>query len=138
MRDVGFFVWVVLLIVGVIGSMASSARKQAAARSQPPSGPGASIPPQWTPPDASGRQRQVVQVLQMVAAGQSPTQPVNAPPRPVPAPTPPPPRPVPPPAHPLEAVHVPRRHGFFGTGPEIVRAVIAAEVLGKPHALRDE
>jgi hypothetical protein len=32
----------------------------------------------------------------------------------------------------------PKQRGLFGTGPELVRAVIAAEVLGKPRALRDE
>ncbi len=43
--------------------------------------------------------------------------------------------PQPPPSH---AVHLARRHRLFGTKREIVRAVIASEVLGKPLAFRDE
>ena len=37
-----------------------------------------------------------------------------------------------------QAVHLARRHRLFGTRREIVRAVIASEVLGKPRAVRDE
>jgi len=36
MRDVGILVWVVFLVIGVIGSMVSSARRQVAAGAQAP------------------------------------------------------------------------------------------------------
>ncbi|MFY9739062.1 MAG: hypothetical protein WAK11_08395, partial [Candidatus Cybelea sp.] len=64
---------------------------------------------------------------------------------PAPPPRPPQPRPAPPPAatprsEPPAALpaHRARQPSFFGTGPALVRAVIAAEVLGKPRGLHDE
>jgi len=185
MRDVGILIWVVFLIVGVVGSMVSSARRQVASRAESKSAP---VPPQWQPTqgqapqgpppsqgrrvtsfavpvsagdtassarsallrqlsqsqgqgDSAARQR-VVQTLLAQVQGQAPA---AAPPPPAPAPPapprPPPPRPAPAPrAEPAAAPEPPRPRprSLFGTGPELVRAVIAAEVLGKPRAFNDE
>ncbi|HEY6327334.1 MAG TPA: hypothetical protein VIW73_12560 [Candidatus Cybelea sp.] len=108
MRDLGTLVWVVLVFVGVVSSMISTIRKQAQARS-----PGRPPPPRAAAP-----------------------QPI--PPPPVPPPKPPPARPQPvPPLHPGEEPRAKRAPLFAGKG-QLVRAVIGAEVLGKPRGLRDE
>jgi hypothetical protein len=123
MRDVGILVWVGLLVIGVIGSMVSSARRQAAGGAQAPR---PQVPPA---PGAAAQQRLVAALQARVVAPASvprPPQARPAPPRPVSAPR------AEPPAAP--APH----SAFFGTGPELVRAVIAAEVLGKPRGLYDE
>jgi hypothetical protein len=104
MRDVGIIIWVALLIVGVVGSMVSSVRRQ----------------------------------LQAAQAQQRPQRPEPAPGRQVPMPKP---RPDPKgaPQH-VEVTHdarVPRRR-LFANKNDLVRAVIAAEVLGKPRAFGDE
>ncbi len=57
MRDVGILIWVVFLIVGVVGSMVSSARRQVASRAEPKSAP---VPPQGSRPKGrrpKGRRR---------------------------------------------------------------------------------
>lgn len=116
MRDIGIFIWVALLIVGVVGSMISSARKQMASAPRRPQGPqGRPVPPRL---------------------------PV-APARPAPAP-PPKPRPAaaarvePPPEHSPPAHVTPIRRGIFADRRAMVQGVIAAEVLGKPRSLSDE
>jgi hypothetical protein len=131
MRDVGILVWVGFLVIGVIGSMVSSARRQAAAGAQ-------GRRPQVSPATAAAAQQRLVQALtaraqahvQAPASSPRPAQPRPAPPRPAPAP-----RSEPAPAPPA---HTARQRSFFGSGPELVRAVIAAEVLGKPRGLNDE
>lgn len=131
MRDVGILVWVGFLVIGVIGSMVSSARRQAAAGAQ---GRG----PQPPPATAAAAQQRLLQALQARAQVQAPA-PTSSP-RP-PQPRPAPPRPASGPRS--EAAAAPpvrrvRQRSFFGSGPELVRAVIAAEVLGKPRGLNDE
>ena len=131
MRDVGILVWVGFLVIGVIGSMVSSARRQAAAGAQ-------GRRPQVPPATAAAAQQRLVQALQARAQAQvqapasspRPSQPRPAPPRPAPAPR----------SEPAAAppAHTARQRSFFGSGPELVRAVIAAEVLGKPRGLNDE
>jgi hypothetical protein len=124
MRDIGILVWVGFLVIGVIGSMVSSARRQAAA------GPQAQRP-QVPPAPAAAAQQRLVQALQARAQAQVPA--------PASSPRPAQPRPAPPrPAPPAPSPHRARQRSFFGTGPELVRAVIAAEVLGKPRGLNDE
>lgn len=129
MRDTFVLLWVGFLIVGVIGSIVSSIRKQAQ-QAQPP-------------PDPRRMRQQVVvrpsPLLRTVSP--VPPPPAAAPPRPAP----PPPRPAPPrPAAPaVELAHDfptsrPPRRPVFGSRKAIVQAVIAAEVLGKPRGLRDE
>jgi len=136
MRDVGILVWVGFLVIGVIGSMVSSARRQAAAGAQ-------GRRPQVPPATAAAAQQRLVQALQARAQAQvqapasspRPAQPRPAPPRPAPPRPAPAPRSEPAPAPPA---HTARQRSFFGSGPELVRAVIAAEVLGKPRGLNDE
>jgi hypothetical protein len=170
MRDVGILIWVVFLIVGVVGSMVSSARRQVASRQAPrgqaPQGARAtsfvapvtkgdtassarsallrqlseSQPLDSAQGDSGAARQRLVQTLlaQVQAPAAAPPPPAPAPPVP---PRPPPPRPAPvprnePPAAP-EAPK-PRPRSPFATGPELVRSVIAAEVLGKPRGLHDE
>jgi hypothetical protein len=174
MRDVGILIWVVFLIVGVVGSMVSSARRQVAARAEPRSAP---VPPQAQPTpqgrqgtsfvvpvtqgdtassarsallrqlsesqaqgDNSVARQRLVQTLLAQAQAPAAAPPTAAPAPPVP-PRPPPFKPAPvrrnePPAAP--EVQRPKPRPLFGTGPDLVRAVIAAEVLGKPRGLHDE
>jgi hypothetical protein len=157
MRDLGILIWVGLLVVGVVGSMVSSIRRQMQA-AQPGSQPSAARPQTTTRPQPPVRRAPTLTVtsssgslspqaqalLQQMTAQiqQGRPQPAAAQPPPRPTPTRPPaavPSPAPPehhdPAHPAPAGHRPlifRRRG------DIVRAVIAAEVLGKPRAFGDE
>ena len=134
MRDVGFLVWVGLLIVGVIGSMVSSLRRQAQARQAAPR-------PRPGPPLPAPAGRIVLPL------------PV-APPQPAPAVARVPP--IPGPSARPRVASSPASAGWpsdpFGRSPMAARhpvsrflsptnvagAVVAAEVLGKPIALRDE
>jgi|SRR5580692_1796295 hypothetical protein len=127
MRDVGILVWVVFLVIGVIGSMVSSARRQVAAGAQAPR----SQAPPAVAPTAQQRLAQALQArVQAPAVSPRAPQPRPAPPRPVSAPR------GEPPAAPV--AHQARQRSFFGSRPDLVRAVIAAEVLGKPRGLHDE
>jgi hypothetical protein len=135
MRDVGILVWVGLLLVGVIGSMISSLRRQTQSAQRPQrvvirgQAPGQLRP--W---------------LEMVGVGASP-EPIAGPPRPPPAPPRVPARPhrpaaaqagPPPELHAPEPHRTDTRRRLFANKRDLVAAVIAAEVLGKPRALRDE
>ena len=143
MRDVAGLLWVLFLIVGVVGSIVQSVRKQAAAREaqRVPQQPAPQQQAQRPPPVAAPAPVQRAQVSSLVSQLRTllPPQAV-APPPVAAAPPPPPPRPPtpdapraePPPSRP------PAGARLFGTRSGLVRAVIAAEVLGKPHALRDE
>lgn len=148
MRDVGFLVWVVLLIVGVVGSMVSSLRKQAqqaqktAPTQRPPQQPAVSSAPFAAAPVELPRE--LAPWLERMVQAQV-RQPPPARPRPVqPKPLPPKPAPVAPPPieHPHDFIGHPsarlRMTRDLFAGRNIVRAVIAAEVLGKPRALGDE
>ncbi|MGC9993346.1 MAG: hypothetical protein ABSD52_13270 [Candidatus Cybelea sp.] len=145
MRDVGILIWVVFLVIGVVGSMVSSARRQVAARTEPKSAPQGQrvtsvvAPASKTQGDAAGQQRLVQALLAQMQVQAAPAPPPPAPPRPVP-PRPPPPKPAPPRSESPAAAeaHRARPRSLFGTGPDLVRAVIAAEVLGKPRGLHDE
>lgn len=136
MRDTFLLLWVGFLVVGVIGSIVSGIRKQAQRAQpvqQPPRRPATSLrvgsPPQWQPPPG-----QLPQWVQQLTAQIAP-RPAPAAPRPVVPKAPPPPPIIEPPHEPA-----PRRHGprLFRDRKAIVQAVIAAEILGKPLALRDE
>ncbi|HVN68969.1 MAG TPA: hypothetical protein VMU38_04910 [Candidatus Binatia bacterium] len=125
MRDVGILIWVAFLIVGVAGSMVSSLRKQAQ-QGQRTQRPVAAEPPEWL-------QRVVEQM-----AHEQPQGPPEAAARP-----PAPPKPPPLPEHDARPHGVPARpqrgrHRLFAGRQAWVRAVIAAEVLGKPRGLSDE
>ena len=149
MHDVGTFVWVVLVVIGVVSSIVSNGRKRAATSAPPGSAPPRPVPPYVVLPQAMPPQR--------MPPGSPP--PLSAPPPAAGAPAaaaaapaaPPartvrvrPPAPAAPRApatdHTLDVFRAPRRPGprvFEGRG-ALVRAVIGAEILGKPVALRDE
>jgi hypothetical protein len=144
MHGGGFFiVWVTLLVIGVIGSISSSARKQAQSRG----GPAPSQPPQRPVSQRPAVPEEAPEWLQRAIAQMQ--QPVPPPPparRPTPAPPPAKPRP-PAPAQAPKPQPVQRLYPrpepsvgqrLFSSRRAIVRAVIAAEVLGKPRAFGDE
>ena len=144
MRDIGIIVWVVLLLVGVTGSIISSARRHMQQASPPARRP--------SPPQRPVTQTPIVQPSQQPMA--SPQRPVQPPQRPVQPPVQeraaaerpvvrrtvaPPHDPLP--DHPLIATHATRgskvTRRLFSSHEGLVGAVIAAEVLGKPVALRE-
>jgi hypothetical protein len=135
MRDVGILVWVVLLIVGVIGSMISSLRRQAQGQltqlQRPPlaQGPRPAPAPEQLPPWLEGMLAQIPAPATRVSARPAPPQPKPVPPAPAPAPAV---------EHPHPQVEPAARRRFFPARRDVVRAVIAAEVLGKPRGLSDE
>ncbi|HEY5424957.1 MAG TPA: hypothetical protein VIJ77_00250 [Candidatus Tumulicola sp.] len=136
MHDIGLILWVVIVVVGVVSSIVSNARKgavRAPARPQPQAAP----------------QRQAQRAAVVFGAPPAPA-PVRAvsPPAAAPLPKRRPPAvrqtPVPEPAGDPFAAHDPaaRKRSSparqFAGRRSLVRAVVAAEVLGKPLALRDE
>lgn len=122
MREVGIAVWVILLVVGVVGSMVSSVRRQMQTQARAPRrlterprpfGPPAAVPVAASPPVAPPPGPPVARRKQA----------------------------APPAAKTQEVAHEPVRRPsarLFSTKGELVRAVIAAEVLGKPRGLSDE
>ena len=115
-------IWIALLLIGAIGSLASNARKAAATR-----GPAAQpvVPPRAQP----------VNVTLFPPPRPAPPIVVSRP-RPVAAQTPPPASPPVPPPHPVPHGTSAFR-GMFERG-NLVRAVVAAEVLGPPKALQEQ
>jgi hypothetical protein len=135
-RDIGAIVWVLVVVVGVISSIVSNARKQMAASKGAPRPPARGVPS-----PAGQRTAAPVSVVPAAAAPAAVRQP--SPSRAAPARRQPAPAPVPAPADLLFAHERPqpparRLASMFGDRRSLVRAVIAAEVLGKPLALRDE
>jgi hypothetical protein len=142
-RDVGALLWVVLVIVGVVSSIVKTARKAQPPQSGPGPVPGPRFqtlpPPAQRPPQPQPPPRQVQQPPRPAARprilpsidvtiGQAP--PLLMPAEiPVVAPEHAEPRP--------SAGSRPLRW-LFEDRRAMARAVIAAEVLGKPLALRDE
>jgi hypothetical protein len=139
MRDTFLLLWVGFLIIGVIGSIVSSMRKQIAAQPKRDDSRRVILSEAERPsPRAPGQVPEWVQRLtaqtepaapRVVAQAVAPKRPPQA--KPAAAATPalaefPPPR------------AEPKTARIFGSRKAIVQAVIAAEVLGKPRALRDE
>jgi len=116
MRDVGTLVWVVLIVIGVVSSMISSVRRQVQAQRRPmPAAPRPTPAAVRFAPDVRAEPR------------------VHAPQEARPAP-----RAEAGPAAPMVFEAPPQRPRLFEGRGDLVRAVIAAEVLGKPRALSDE
>jgi predicted lipid-binding transport protein (Tim44 family) len=124
MRDIGILVWVALLIVGVVGSMVSRIRGLRQMQSQR-----VQAPQRTQPPPPARPQPFVVRAPQPAApvAGPAPVR------RPAPAPQQVAPETV---GAAPAARKTPRR--LFSDRGDLVRAVIASEVLGKPRAFDDE
>jgi hypothetical protein len=147
-RDVGIFVWITLLIVGVVGSMISSARKSAE-RAKGPAPQDSRIAAVQA---LRARGYTLQQALAYLAANAPPRSPVTpsrpvAPPSVAAKPVTPTPAPVKSPVivsgtafgHAVEgAGSKQKRRPLFEGRNALVRAVIAAEVLGKPRGLGDE
>jgi hypothetical protein len=137
MHDIGAIVWIILVLIGVFSSLRRSARR-VALRGQAPAAP----PPQ--PPPASV-------VRSFAASAGMALPPVIPPPVPVPpvAVRPAAPRPVAAPpaaAAPTPPVH-PEMGRPIGTSPirgmfegpaTLVRAIVAAEVLGPPKSMQEQ
>ncbi len=139
MHDVGTFVWVVLVVIGVVSSIVSNARKRAGPPAASQGAPPYMVSPQAMPPQRMppGAPPPTVRAPPPAVGATPPA----APRRIVPVRPPSPPAQPPPAAdHTLDVFRPARRHGprVFGGRGALVRAVIGAEVLGKPVALRDE
>jgi hypothetical protein len=134
MRDIGILIWVALLIVGVVGSMTSRIRSRRQTQPVPPM-----QRPQRTQPQPFSAQvpQPIAAPVRQAPARQAPVR--QAPARPAPGrqPAPPPKRVGPDTAHPVTAENRMAKR-LFGDRRDLVRAVIAAEVLGKPRAFGDE
>ncbi len=140
MHEVGLIVWVVLLVVGVTSSIASSIRKASAAQQRPGPGPGP-----VTPPPRQSTVKELVAALQAQAQAQAQAAQPQARQAPAPRPAPPPAkaaaaRAAPPDQLPWPVAPVPRSsaHRLFAGRGDAVRGIIAAEILGSPRGLRDE
>ncbi|HVA29183.1 MAG TPA: hypothetical protein VNF68_13455 [Candidatus Baltobacteraceae bacterium] len=130
MRDIGGLIWIVIVVIGVISSIAKNVKKAAAQRE-------AARPRMAQPQNAAAPAPQLaVQRMVMV-------QPAIVPPV------------VPPPVRRAKVLPaaVPARvvmereagagavspiRGMFGAGTSLVRAIVAAEVLGPPKALQEQ
>jgi hypothetical protein len=122
-REVGIAVWVILLVVGVVGSMVSSVRRQMQTQAR-------------SPRRLTERPRPFAPPAAVPAAPSPPVRPPGS--RVTPAARK---QAVPTAAQAREAAHEPvrtPRSRIFSTKGDLVRAVIAAEVLGKPRGLSDE
>jgi hypothetical protein len=137
-RDVGIAIWVVLLIVGVVGSMASKLRGVRAVQSPAPDADGGRIAAMRALRARGYTFEQARAATEAAPAAASPAPPqVSTPPvaaRTRPAASV---RAAPREAAPTERSEATGRFRFPGRS-ELVRAVIAAEVLGKPRGLSDE
>lgn len=138
MRDIGILIWVALLIVGVVGSMTSRIRSLRQASGQRAPQPASASQPTPVPRPMQTSQRAQPFSAQVARPAATPSR--TAPTRPVPArqPAAAPSRVGPDPA---QAAHPATRTAarrLFGDRRDLVRAVIAAEVLGKPRAFSDE
>jgi hypothetical protein len=136
MHDIGGLIWIVLVIIGVVTSISRSARRSVAQRTVTTYH---TVPaPQRLAPAAEVRPEVVAELENIIRQSQATPRPAPAPAAP---PKPPPAANLPPP--PVRTmVSVPARPSraekLFGDRSSVVRAVIAAEVLGKPLALRNE
>jgi hypothetical protein len=134
MHDIGGLIWIVVVLFAVISSIVKSARR---ARAVPATSVRSAQPPAQSRPQLASLIAQFAQEAQTHAA---PPATVQAPPPARPKPVASVPSPVVT-AAPV-ALHVeaprPRVTGLFADRGALVRGIIAAEVLGKPLALRDE
>jgi hypothetical protein len=146
-RDIGAIIWGILVVIGVISSIVQSA-KRARQTSVAPRISTSSAPSSQSErsPErgVAAPSRRAPQLAAMMAQFERDSQNVAqaAAPPPPPQPKPKAPKPAPPAAVVAPAQLQPqvRRGGFasFGDRDSLIRAIVAAEVLGKPLALRDE
>jgi hypothetical protein len=159
-RDFGFVVWAVVVIAGVVSSIVQSARKRSAGGTQAASQPGAQT---GVPVASAQRLAEVRRLAQTLAVGldqngspAAPRRPAGSAPRPQakppaasasPAPAAPSPRADQSagaqrsPAWPAGTLERPQHRALerlFRSRHALADAVVAAEVLGKPLALRNE
>jgi hypothetical protein len=127
MHDLGAIIWLAIVLIGVISSIRRNIKRSRAqsVQQQPPPAPappprsvlaGFAMPPVDAPP---------------------PPRPVSTP-RPVSPPKPAAPQPVFPVIEPRVPVGTSPIRGMFGGGATLVRAIVAAEVLGPPKAFQEQ
>jgi len=131
MHDIGALIWVLVILIGLVSSIRKNAQR--ARRAQRDGAPQAVQPPRQAAP---GRQ----QLTMAVPPAPPPSQPATqAPPPPlgrvvVTVPRPP----VPLPLHTPARVGTSPIRGMFGGSTTLVRAIVAAEVLGPPKASQEQ
>ena len=141
MHDIGALIWVIVVVIGVISSIVQNARKAAATRSGGPARAAVAAQQSRTPAPA----RMVAVAPSFVAAQPPPVAPPVAPPAASfsapEAPQMPGALRLPASFH-LDYVERSRATGYiagmFKDRKAFVRAIVAAEVLGKPKALQEQ
>ncbi len=132
MHNLGLIVWLIIVAFGVISSIRKNAQRAQAQRAatpqrvmpQPPPRPAPVLVPQPAP--------------SLAAFAMPPVDAPSPPPRPVAPPVPkaPPPLPFTPLHEP--AIRTSPIRGMFGGSATLVRAIVAAEVLGPPKAFQEQ
>jgi hypothetical protein len=121
MKDIGGLIWVIIVVIGVISSIVKNAKKAAAQRE-------AARPRMAPAPQPAPAPQQ--SVMQQMATIMPPVRRVKAP-------------------QAVAATHMPFEkaatagtsspiRGMFGSGASLVRAIIAAEVLGPPKSQQEQ
>ena len=135
MHNLGLIVWLIIVAFGVISSIRKNAQRAQARRAVAPqpvmsqSAPSPVPAPAPRPPVA------------MAAFAMPPVDAPQPPPRPVASPVPKPaPKPPPLPFTPLHEplIRTSPIRGMFGGSATLVRAIVAAEVLGPPKAFQEQ
>ena len=132
MHNLGLIVWLIIVAFGVISSIRKNAQRAQAQRAAPPQRAMPQPPPRPVPAPVPRTP------LAMAAFAMPPVDAPQPPPRPV---APPAPKPAPP--IPFTPLHVPSIRtspirGMFGGSATLVRAIVAAEVLGPPKAFQEQ
>jgi hypothetical protein len=131
MKDIGGLIWVIIVVIGVISSIVKNAKKAAAQRE-------AARPRMAPAPQPAPAPQTLVQQMTMMPPVLAPAAPVSTPPV----------RRVQAPPAPQRTTHIPIENltragtsspirGMFGSGASLVRAIIAAEVLGPPKSQQE-
>jgi hypothetical protein len=135
MHNVGLIIWLIIVAFGVISSIRKNVQRAQAQRAAAPQAAVQPSQPRPQPPQPQPAPPRLV----TTAFAMPPVDP-PPPPRPVPAPKPKPLAPQVPltlaPEHPRIGTSPIR--GMFGGSATLVRAIVAAEVLGQPKAFQEQ
>jgi hypothetical protein len=143
MHNIGLIIWLIIVAFGVISSIRKNvqrAQAQRAAAAPSPLQQRQPQPPQQRQPQPPQQQQPAPAQRSVTAAFTMPPVDTPPPPRPVAPPKPRPPVPQAPlsltPEHPRIGTSPIR--GMFGGSATLVRAIVAAEVLGQPKAFQEQ
>ncbi|HTC30101.1 MAG TPA: hypothetical protein VK702_05195 [Candidatus Acidoferrum sp.] len=131
MHDIGSIIWIAIVLIGVVSSIRKNMQRARAQRAPAPQQMAVQRPAPPPPPPPVSAPRYAATAFAMP--------PVDPPPRPVP---PPPVAAAPAPASfafaPAARIGTSPIRGMFGGGATLIRAIVAAEVLGPPKAFQEQ